>query len=550
MDKQLESPPGLKITREEMFYLMQFFKAGLLIGFNRKKLAEELESFLHKSDQDEIAKSLTFKNILISKSSNKFEINPDMQSVIDTLLFPERVLVVVRYISNHGNQVFYVMKKGKSLVLHSFPKEREHFIQLVPQSINLFLFLHNWFPLSRLPLSATRFDISKDLLLQVQSVAESGKMEEAFNLLQSKTLESNELKNFFHALSEPKISGSIGWVSLPEGKPRLEDTLSMVSDGRTGWLISGMKPTTPEEIPLTIHRTGPDFQAVIGDFVERFTGEKLPKQQADASGKFIRFTLSLDEFSMALAAVNCVELSTKLYAAISRDNKREQYADRMNKAQKSLVEHGLCTITERGLPVLNEDLAQAVFSVAKSDSMVQIKVSSRGPATDTGVYLVHGRFFSAYHNYGEHLQVLEYGKYKDVGSYLESMFPLFCEEKNEQISSSGISINALENVEKVISNPEETEKILISDGMADTIARLLAKDFSDAKFRATLRRRDPSDDKRNKDEKKDRKKPNLLLMMKSPRRSWMFQFQDPNPKGTATIPDQAGFVKALHELIP
>jgi hypothetical protein len=32
------------------------------------------------------------------------------------------------------------------------------------------------------------------------------------------------------------------------------------------------------------------------------------------------------------------------------------------------------------------------------------------------------------------------------------------------------------------------------------------KDFSDAKFRATLRRRDPSKDKQNKDEKKNGQK--------------------------------------------
>jgi hypothetical protein len=218
MDKQLESPPALKITREEMLYLMDFFKAHFLIGFNRETMTKELDSFLQKGNRNEIAKSLMTKNILKSKSPHTFEINPDIQSVVDTLLFPERVLVVVRYISNHGNQVFYVMEKGKSLVLHSFPKGREHFIQPFSQSINLFLFLLNWLPLSRLPLSATRFDIPKDLLLQVQSITENGKMEEALNLLQSKTLESGEMKSFFHALSEPKISGSIGWVSFPDGK--------------------------------------------------------------------------------------------------------------------------------------------------------------------------------------------------------------------------------------------------------------------------------------------------------------------------------------------
>jgi hypothetical protein len=549
MDKQSASLPSLKITREEMLYLMHMFKVHGLVGFNREILGKELKAFLQKGDQEKIAEALIAKQLLLGKSRNISEINPDIQSVLDPLFFPDRVLIVARNIADYGNQVFYVMKKGKSLVLHSLPKEREHFIQPVPQSINVFLFLLNWFPISRLPISATKFEIPKDAFIQVQTLAESGKPEEALALLQKKTFESDDVKSFFRSLSEPKISGSIGWISLSDGQARLEDTISVASDGRTGWLISGMKPSAPEEKPLSVRRIGPDFQAIVGDFVERFTGEKLPRQQADASGKFRRYTLSLDEFSMALAAVNCVELSKKLYAAISRDIKREQYADRMNKAQKSLVEHGLCTMTDRGLPVLNEDLAQAVFAVAKSDSMIQIKASGKGQTADTGVYLVHGRFFSAYHNYGEHLQVLEYGKYKDVGSYLETMFPLFCEEKNEQIISSGISINALDNVEKVKSNPQETEKILISDGIANPIARLLANDFSDAEFRATLRRRDPPEDKQNKDEKKNGKKPNMLLLMKSPRRSWIIQFTEPSEKGKATVTDWEGFRKALANLI-
>jgi hypothetical protein len=549
MDRQSTSLPGLKIAREEILYLMHISKVRGLVGFNRESLSNELEAFLRKGNQEEIAEALIAKKILLGNSRSKSEVNPDMQNVLDTLFFPDRALIIMRNIANYGNQVFYVMKKGKSLVLHSFPKEREHFVQPIPQPNNLFLFLLNWFPISRLPISATKFEIPREAIWQVQSLAQSGKPEEALALLQSKTFESDEIKSFFRSVSEPKIGGSISWVSLSDGKAVLEDTISVASDGRTGWLISGMKPSTPEAKPLCVRRTGPDFQAVLGDFVERFTGENLPKQQTDASGKFIRYTLSLDEFSMALAAVNCLEISTKLYAAISRDIKREQYADRMNKAQKSLVEHGLCTITERGLPVLNEDLAQAVFSVAKSDSMIQIKVTGGGPAAETAVYLVRGRFFSAYHNYGEHLQVLEYGKYKDMEAFLETLFPHFSDGKNVHNKSSTISISALNEIEKVKSNPQETEKILISDGVADTIARLLAEDFSDAKFRATLRRRDPSEDKQNKDEKKDVKKPNMLLLFKSPRRSWMFQFQDSNPKGTATVPDRAGLAKALRELI-
>ncbi len=368
-----------------MLYLMNFLKVDYLIGFNRVRIAKELGAFFQNGEHDEIVKSLTAKHILVSKRPHTCELNPEIINILDTLFFPERVLVVMRNTSIIGRQVFYVMKKGKSLVLHSLPKSREHFIHPFAQPINLYQFLLNWFPLSRLLISTSHFEIRKDIYIQVRSFMESGKMEEALDLLQSKTLESDDTKSFFRALSENEVKRRHSWVSIQEAKAKLEDILSIVSDGRTGWLMSETKASTPEGTMISIHQTGPDFTSEIRNLVERFTDEKLSKKQTYISGKFIRYTLSLDEFTMALAAVNCVELSTKLYAAISRDSKREQYADRMDKAQKSLMEHGLCTKTDRGLPVLNEDLAEAVYAVAKANSMIQIKVTGNGPSADTGI---------------------------------------------------------------------------------------------------------------------------------------------------------------------
>jgi hypothetical protein len=121
MDKQSASLPSLKITREEMLYLMHMFKVHGLVGFNREILGKELKAFLQKGDQEKIAEALIAKQLLLGKSRNISEINPDIQSVLDPLFFPDRVLIVARNIADYGNQVFYVMKKGKSLVLHSLP---------------------------------------------------------------------------------------------------------------------------------------------------------------------------------------------------------------------------------------------------------------------------------------------------------------------------------------------------------------------------------------------------------------------------------------------
>ena len=550
MEKRPGSLAGLEITREEMLYLMHALKADILIGTNPQEIAIDLASFLREGDQDKIVKSLVNKKIIESKCPHEFEVNPDIQSGLDTLFFPEQAIFVMRNRSQSCRQIFYVLQKGKSIVLHSFPKKREHYLYAFSKAQDLYQFLINWFPLFRLPVSASKFDIAMETFGRIRVLAENGKTKEILNLLETTAIDPDEKEYFVQAMAEQKIIGGMSWLSYHEGKVQNEDSLTIVSDGRTGWLISKKKTSDPEEKLLSISRTGADFTAVARDFVERFTNEILPRHEKNSSGIFIRYTLSLDEFAMALAAVNCVELSTKLYAMISRDVKREQYSDRMNKAQQSLIEHGLCTMSERGLPVLDEDLAQAVFSVAKANSQIDITASGGGPVVDTGVYLVHGRFFSAYYNYGEHLQVLEYGKYIDAGIYLKSLFPAFCIQKDARKISSGISLDTMDRVRKIEGNRQETEKVLLSDGIRDTTAQLLAEDFSDSKFRAMLFRKDPPEDKENKKTKKDGKKPNLLFLLKSPRRSWIFQFQEPGSKGTAIVPDQAGFSKTVRELIP
>jgi hypothetical protein len=139
----------------------------------------------------------------------------------------------------------------------------------------------------------------------------------------------------------------------------------------------------------------------------------------------------LNEPTMLLAAINCVDLAQEICANISENGKNENYIEQLRIAQQSLVNAGLCTISERGLPILIEDLAQAVFPLAKSDSIGQISGTMGGSLEETAVYIVQGRFLTIYHNYGEDLQLLEYGKIKDMLLHIESMFTDFGVEKDK-----------------------------------------------------------------------------------------------------------------------
>jgi hypothetical protein len=549
MDTDSNLVNTFRITREEMLWLMDLSGATSLFGLDLKGSEGKPESTRAKVDPKKITDSLQKKGILHSEGRQGFAVDPQILPILDTLFFPDRTMIVVRDQKGIGRQFFHVLRKGKTIVMHSVPKEREHFIGLIPQPIDVLQLVVGWFPMYPLPVSPARFRIEKESFEQIRRLADAGKTDEALDALPLENLDSAERKNLIRAIADRKVSGSIACLDIHSNRVEGGDSIAVLTDGRTGWLISQDDSPAPEEGMATVRRTGADFSMTVREMVERLTGTKLSRRQADPSGKTIRFALSLDEMAMALAAINCKDLSQKMYAGISRDLTGERYPERMIQAQQSLVDCGLCAISERSLPILSKDLAQAVFPVAKSDSMIQISASGGGPAVETGVHVVRGKSFTAYYNYGEPLQLLEFGKHKDLVSYMEAMFPDFGTETGIQMTSFPVTYEVLEKAIGKAGDRKEAAKILASEGLEDSAARSLAEDLSDSSFRATLIRRDAPDRNNETKDAKNKTQTTALLMLKSPRRSLMFQFQEIGSKGKGGTTNREGFLKALSDLL-
>jgi hypothetical protein len=555
MEPQPVSAIQLQMTRKEMLYLMRALSAKYLLGVDQNVIKSELDSFPKDADPAEIVKSLTAKRILVRDKQQGQVVNPDYRSVLETLFFPEQGLFSTRDFTGEGRQVVTAAQKNKQIVFHSFPQKGVHNIRVVPTAESLFQFLANWFPLSRLPFSPARFEIPKGSYQKVQALAKSGHSDEASKLLETIDLDPDEKKAFLRSLAESRMGGTMAWMQLAEGKIEKADSIAVVSDGRTAWLISQEKPSTPDEAIFTIRRTGADLSMTIRTFVERLAGMKLPRKQTDPSGKFQRFILDSYEVALALNTINCSDFAARMYVETSKDANLEFFAERMKHAQQSLADSGLCTLSQKGVPVLTEDLAQAIFTLAHADWQIQITASGGGPIADTGIYVTRGQFFSAYYSHGEHLQVVEYGKHEDAGIYIESLFPDFCIKKPDLKFTSVLSLTAMDKLKKMEGNRLEAEKTLLADGMANPTARALAEDFSDSVFRATLVRNNPPEVKKD-DEQPDQtkgKKPAeqqiLILLLKSPRNSWLIQFQDLGTKGRAMLAGRESFRKALIDLL-
>lgn len=549
MNTQAQTETNYQFSREEIQYLMDLLKAGGLFGIEREKLEKPSRSGAQNANPETIALSLEKKGILKQEGKREFILDSRVQPVMEALFFPDHALVVHRDRVGIGKQILYFLAKGKTIIMHSFPKEAEHFVALIPNPAAVMQMLLEWFPFRSLPITPARFTLRMSALDQIRFKAENGKTDEALKALDPTGLDPQEKEKLVGAFSDRIVSGSIAWLELESNTIKDSQSITVLTDGRTGWIISEGETAPPKEIMVTVRRIGADFSMTALQMAERLSGARIPRQVSHPSGKFTRFTINLDELAMALAAINCSDLSMKMYAALSDDLSGDQYPGRMEKAQRSLVESGLCAISPQGVPILNEIFAEAVFPIAKSDFMVEIRATGKNNRMDTGVNIVPGRFFTAYYNHGEYLQVLEYGKFEDLSLYIESFFPDFGTEKGIQKKSFSVIYEELEKAMKLAGEGQNPRKLPGSEGASEADARILLADLGNIFFRATLHRRDAPDYKKQALEKKENKLPDTLLLLKSEKRSWMFEFFGMEPSGKAVLTDREGFQKALSNLI-
>ncbi|MGB7537677.1 MAG: hypothetical protein WBM17_03990 [Anaerolineales bacterium] len=419
----------------------------------------------------------------------------------------------------------------------------------VPQPVGILSLIIGWFPFFPLPIAPVSFRIDRKQFEQVRNLAAAGKSEDALKAFSPEGLDPEEKNKFVRAIADQKVSGSIGWFTVREAVVETADSIALVTDGRTGWMMSQEDFPKAEGTTFTVERVGADIAMVVRGILENLTGERLPRPEPDPSTKSIRFALSLDELAVSLALINCKDLSQKMYLGLSDDKTGELYAGRMKKAQQSLVDSKLCAVSDRGLPNLAESLAQAVFPIAESDSMIEISASEGGQAVETGIYIVRERSFTTYRNYGGRMQLLDHGNYADLSYQMESMFPGLGTETKVQKAAFPIEFGNLKKAWENGRNPLEAEKILASNGTPESGRKLLAEDISDSVMRAMLIRRDAPDRKNKSGGKENGNRLQTLLALKSSKRSWLFEFPEAGGKGSASIIKREEFVKALANLI-
>ena len=204
-------------------------------------------------------------------------ISEEIRPVLDALFFPQRALFATRHRKGEGRQVLIASQKNPLIVMHSFPGKGEHSIRVVPAPDSLFEFLVNWYPYFRLPISPAGMDIPEDLYKRIHAAAVSGKPEEGLALMETVALDPEEKRIFIRCLGDRRMSGTMAWMQISESRIEKADSFAVVSDGRTGWLISQDHPPASNGTIFNIRRTGADLAMTIRTYVERLSDAKLPR---------------------------------------------------------------------------------------------------------------------------------------------------------------------------------------------------------------------------------------------------------------------------------
>jgi hypothetical protein len=542
MDPSSDFTKSSFFTREQILWLMNFLGSKSLLGVNGKDSPVP-------ADPEAVPRQLEEKGILARADKEHHVLNPDIRPVLEALFFPDQAMIISRDRPAIGGQIFYFLRKGPVLLMHCFPREGEHILLRISKPIAIVQILIDWLPLGCLPSSSLDCLMAPEAFNRVMQLAGRGENKEALEALRTIPGEENGKAELVNAIQRRKISGTIGLLAFQSNIVVEAACTNVLTDGVTAWTITQEDSSASREPPLRVRRTGADFTMTVRGLVERFAGEKLPRQQIDASARVTRFILTMDEIAVALASINCPELSLHMAAAASRGSNAGTYSERMQAAEQTLLDHGLCEKSAGGIPDLKPDLARAVFAIAQSDCMIDLKACKNDVSANSCIHIVHGRFFTAYYNYGTAMQLLEFGSYKDLPAYLEFLFPDFGIEKGIQKKSFPVSYTALEEIVGKSADRQAAAKALALNGVADSNAKLLAEDPADISFRASLIRHDAPERKKGAGEPRDGNCPNRLLLLKSPRRSWMFQFSNDGGKGTAIATDRAEFEKAISDLI-
>lgn len=237
---------------------------------------------------------------------------------------------------------------------------------------------------------------------------------------------------------------------------------------------------------------------------------------------FTLHSLGLEELAMALGLINRPEMGRRLLESIYDNLTESQIESRLSSASHSMLARGLASISDKGSPILESGLEQAIFPLARFDYILQISRVRDGKQVGATVHVQKGKSFTSHSIQAGVVHVLEHGGYKSLPSYLNDTFHANKEKEINTVEhkwsiTPGVLGDALRNEKTGV-----ISRILSQAGLPDLDAQNLAEDLAHQTIRGTILRM--AADAEADMQKMATMNKQMMMFLGSSKRNWLFEF--------------------------
>jgi hypothetical protein len=261
------------------------------------------------------------------------------------------------------------------------------------------------------------------------------------------------------------------------------------------------------------------------------------------------FSLGLEELAMALGLINRPDLGRQLILSIYEGIGEEEIDHRLTSASHSLLARGLVAISEKGSPILENDLEKALFPLARFDYIVQLSRIREGKQISATIHVQKGKLFTSHSIQAGVVHVLELGQYKDLPDYLCDIFSAGAEEDKKSMEfewmiSSGVLGETLRGA-----NDRSIVEVIKNAGVPLSDAKDLAADLAQQTERGTILRVQAGSELDVQTIPLAEKK--MLMLLSGEKRNWLFKFDSAldSALGKVSVLNAGAFRKHLETFV-
>jgi hypothetical protein len=205
---------SMALSQEELFVIMIYLKGESLPGFDKQIIMN-----LDKDQLDLIVsvaeRALISRNFLKPIPEGRLELNPNINAIIRTCMYPEKSLIITRIRPDFPEEDYFFHTSGKLNVMHSIPLTTIHqFISVEEKSAIVRTAISILSMGSHPKLKCTEGQLNLSVLEKARDAAKEKGAKEAIDILSLTDLNKETIRKLSQTLTQPIANTTFAYISV------------------------------------------------------------------------------------------------------------------------------------------------------------------------------------------------------------------------------------------------------------------------------------------------------------------------------------------------